>query len=104
MPSASLAAAVPPILGLKSSRQLTPACGCCVLGSFLAVDVAPAAAADGAALAGVVSLASVASLDGVAGRNDRLLAGVLGRSDLLFAECCRMARSRTNKKVSFFQI
>ena len=74
-----------PAFGLKSSRLLMPECCCCNLSVFFAVDVVAVAA-------GVATpvLAGVASLDGVAGRNDLRL-GVLGKSDLLKAGHWRMA-------------
>ena len=75
-----------PAFGLNSSRLLMPECCCCNLSVFFAVDVVAVAAG----VATPVVLAGVASLDGVAGRNDLRL-GVLGKSDLLQAGHCRMA-------------
>ena len=77
-----------PAFGLNSSRLLMPECCCCNLSVFFAVDVVAVAAV--AAGGATPDLAGVASLDGVAGRNDLRL-GVLGKSDLLQAGHCRMA-------------
>ena len=84
--------AVLPAFGLNSSRLLTPECCCCDLSAFFAVEVVTTAAAAAGVAAPV--LAGVASLDGVAGRNDLRL-GVLGKSDLLQARHHGMALSES---------